>query len=304
MKELLPNRFAASIEKLNYNTINEIRLRVNQPTLIHYGGWRYLGPSGISNTKSETLSPSFSEIQDIVYKACECSVFAHNDDLIRGFVTYKGVRIGVCGDVVAESGKVTTVKNFSSLVIRFPHAVKDCSLAALPYLVVEGEVLNTLVISPPACGKTTFIRDFTRVITTRHIVGNVLVIDERGEICACKNGSPTLDIGENVDIISGANKVWGITTGVRSLAPSVIVLDEIMTQQDCEALHYAMGCGVGVIATMHARDWQDLTKKFDFYSVLEKIFERVVILSNRLGIGTLESILDISGKCLWIGSEV
>jgi len=201
--EILPKRFATALASLDKDKLNEIRLRVGLPTSINYDGWSYLGESGISNSEN-SLIPLYEELQDIVFKACECSVYAHNEELINGFITYKGGRIGLSGDVVTEGEKIVTIKNFSSLVIRFIHAKVGCSLPALKYLLDNG-LLNTLVISPPGCGKTTFIRDLTLQLSQIGIEPNILVVDERGEIAAVESGKATLFVGANVDVLSKAN---------------------------------------------------------------------------------------------------
>ena len=36
----------------------------------------------------------------------------------------------------------------------------------MPFLIEGGQVLNTIIISPPKCGKTTMLRDIARNIST------------------------------------------------------------------------------------------------------------------------------------------
>ena len=129
-------------------------------------------------------------------------------------------------------------------------------------------------------------------------MGNVLIIDERGEIGAVENGKPTLCVGENVDVFSGISKVDGVSLGIRSLSPSVVVLDEIMTLDDCAALSYALGCGVVIIATIHSQSLSELKKK-SVYHEIEQIFERVVVLSDRCGVGTIENVFSPNGESLF-----
>ncbi len=301
MFDLLPSRFVNALKSLDFTKLNELRLRVDSPTIINYDGWCYLGEQGITSG-TDFLKPTFDELQEIVYRACECSVYAHNDQIKNGFVTYKGQRIGLCGEVVTEGQDIVTIKNFSSLVIRIPHEKEDCSLSALDYLVCDGIFLSTMIVAPPACGKTTFIRDLVWQLTSKHIVKNVLVIDERGEIGAVENGIPTLKLGDNVDVFSGVSKRSGVTIGIRSLAPTMVVLDEIMTLDDCFALRFAVGCGVTILATIHAKNVNDLKKKI-VYTDVEKVFERVVVLSDRCGIGTIESVETIKGERLFDRGE-
>ena len=119
-------------------------------------------------------------------------IITHN--IVNGFITLpKGVRVGLSGTIVTEGDKVITVKDFQAVNIRIPHIVKNCSLQAYDYIVGDG-INNTLVISAPGSGKTTFIRDFIYQLSAHNISKNVLVADERNEICSVVNGEPNVDL--------------------------------------------------------------------------------------------------------------
>ena len=146
---------------------------------------------------------------------------------------------------------------------------------------------NTLVVSPPGAGKTTFIRDFVYQLSEKNYCLNILVLDERGEI----SGGGKLNLGKFADILSFANKRQGFEQGIRALAPNLIVTDEIGGIEDVEALQYATNCGVNVLATVHASNIEDLKQKEGFDELLKnKYFSRFVFLSSRQGPGTLEAI--------------
>ena len=57
-----------------------------------------------------------------------------------------------------DGDRVVTIKDFQGINIRIPHTIRNCSLMAFDYLVDEA-VKNTLIISSPGCGKTTFLRE-------------------------------------------------------------------------------------------------------------------------------------------------
>ena len=59
----------------------------------------------------------------------------------------------------------------------------------------------------------------------------ISVIDERGEIAAMHRGVPQNDIGIRTDVLDNIPKTLGIKMAVRSLAPQVIVADEIRQQR-------------------------------------------------------------------------
>lgn len=298
--EFLPERVARALELLNKKGLREIRIRVKMPILVDYGSLYYLGENGIIGEKEEALKCSFKEVQDIVFKACECSIYAHNEELKSGYISVQnGVRVGVCGQVVCEDGQVKTLKNFSSVAIRVPHQVPNCSLKALPYLFDENGIFNTLVIAPPGAGKTTFLRDLCYQFCSKNLVKNLLVIDERGEIASLKNGEPQLFVGNFCDVFAGASKSFGLENGIRTLAPQVVVMDEIAKPSDVEALDYAIGSGVKIVATAHSLDVDDFLTKPYFQELLKnKIFKRIVVLSCKNGVGTLEGVFNENQICL------
>ena len=83
-----------------------------------------------------------------------------NDEIINGYISYTGgIRIGVAGEVVTQNNIVKTIKNISSLNIRIPHQIKNCSLNTYSSLVSNNQIKSTLVVSSPGAGKTTYIRE-------------------------------------------------------------------------------------------------------------------------------------------------
>ena len=261
LKDVLPARFLRALDFLQMDKLNEIRLRVSFPTIVYYGGRYFLGENGLADSSKDALCATAQELNDIVYRACECSVYAHNEELKQGYITIAGgVRIGICGEVVVDNGTIKTV------------------------------------------GKTTFIRDLAMQLSNKFISRNLLVVDERNEIAAVINGKPSLNIGQYADVYSGANKQYGIINGIRTMTPDVIILDELITAADLQAINYVAGCGVRFVATSHSSDIYDLQKKPLFREVLkDNLFDRFVVLSNRKGKGTLEGVWDKNYTCLYYG---
>ena len=74
----------------------------------------------------------------------------------------------------------------SSLNIRVAHAVPGCGTTLLPELLREGSFVSTLLVSPPGGGKTTLLRDLTRLLSDGVCAPPVRVglADERGEVAA------------------------------------------------------------------------------------------------------------------------
>lgn len=179
------------------------------------------------------------------------------------------------------------------MVIRIPHKIKNCSLSAYKHILKENKLYNTLVISPPGAGKTTFLRDFIYQLSIRNICLNVLVLDERGELAAVNERGKSILESNFTDVLSFISKSAGFLYGIRSLNPDLIICDEIGEKEDADALRYASNCGVAVMASIHAESIDELKNKEDFKEIIsEKIFERYVVLSKRNGPGTYENIYD------------
>ena len=287
LSKILPEKIAKIVNsKLNLKGVNEIRFRADKPIIVVVGGKNYfLSENGLTSSLKDALDSSKIVIEDIVFRASECSIYSVNEQIKKGFiVTENGLRIGIGGNVVEENGQVKTMTNFNSVNIRIPHSIKNCSLSCLPHIVHDNIIENTLIISPPGCGKTTFLRDFVAQLSERNLTYNVLLLDERGELDTELNAN-------FYDKIAFSSKKMGFENGIRSLSPDLIVTDEIGQEADVEAILYASTCGVKILASTHADSMETFIKKSLFQNLIkEKVFKRYVLLSKRNGPGTNEGI--------------
>ncbi|MBQ3494985.1 MAG: Flp pilus assembly complex ATPase component TadA, partial [Clostridia bacterium] len=149
--------------------------------------------------------------------------------------------------------------------------------------------------SSPGAGKTTFVKDLIMQLSKRNLNLSILVVDERGEL----SGSNSINLGDNVDVILNSTKKFAFQNGIRSLNPDVVVTDEINLDSDLETIEEALTCGVKVIATIHAKNINDLKNKKSFAMLLNKqLFNRYVVLNNSCGPGTLEGVYNESMSCV------
>lgn len=263
----------------NLNQVTEIRLRVGRKLCIYYG----------VDEVNLSYIVSREDLIVILKNVSSNSIYSVQQDINNGFVTLEGGhRIGVVGEVVLKDEKIGNIKNISSMNIRIARQHIGISDKILTSILIEGDIQNTIILSPPLCGKTTLLRDLIRNISNRG--KNVCVIDERAEIAPMSQCKCVLDIGERTDVISGCIKDLGMRMAVRSMAPDVVAVDEIGTKGDAEALKYLARSGVKFLATIHGNSPKDIMNS-DISSLVENGYvSRIIQLSRKNGIGTIEQI--------------
>ncbi|MBM7869216.1 stage III sporulation protein AA [Clostridium pascui] len=286
---ILPDSIKSLIGEENFNKVQEIRLRVNKPLMLEME----------QKEKVFNYIVSSEEIDIVLKRMSNYSIYAYDEEIKRGYITVKGGhRIGICGKCIVEKEKIKTIKDISSLNIRISKEILGCSDNIVKYLVDKDEIVNTIIISPPKCGKTTLLRDIARNISDGMVKFSLLgkkitVIDERSELSACYNGAPQLNLGIRTDVLDSCPKSEGIITAIRSMAPEVIICDEIGTVRDTESIVAAMNSGVKVITSIHGYDISDLYNRPVFKEIIDnKVFKRAVVMSHKKGPGTIEYIYD------------
>ncbi len=276
----LPNKFSSAINLLDLDKLTEIRCRVNYPVIIKYGGRLvYLSPKGATTLRNNALIFYMQDIIYIINKVTENSIYAFNDKIKQGYLTTEnGLRIGIAGECVFNDGKIQTIKKFTSLNIRIPHFIDGCSNFILEKI-YNGQVLNTLIVSPPGFGKTTILKDLGLKLN-KYNLGSILIIDERGEFSETQ--------GENIDKILYSDKLYAFDYGVRSLSPNIVITDELSSKDDWTCVNHAVNSGVKIIASCHGDSVESLYSK-EFFN---NIFDRYIILNGVGEPGQIKFIYD------------
>lgn len=292
LKRVIPSFLSEKIEN-NYdiNKLQEIRLIINKPPIINYNNIEVIENGVIKKEDIELMMKRISNY----------SLYAYEEELKNGYITMPGGhRIGISGEVILEDNDIRGIKNVSSLVIRINKEIKGCSKTLLPFICTKERIKNTLIISPPKCGKTTMLRDITREISNgnNYTKGKkTIVIDERSEIGACLFGVPQLDLGLRTSVIDSCPKSKGIMMAVRTLSPEVVICDEIGLSKDIEAIIGALNCGISLITSIHGYDITDYENRMVFKEAIEnQVFDIIIVLSLKNGAGTIEKIVDYKNK--------
>lgn len=293
-------RSAEVFSNEDYEKIYEIRIRTGKPLIFMTNEGEYFVDNNFKKTRNidNAIKVEKDDINKTVELMSRYSMYAFDEDVKRGFITIRGGhRAGIVGRVVLEKGQVKTIKGITGINIRISRELKGCSHNIMRFIADEKKVNNTMIISPPAYGKTTILRDIGRNISNSG--RNVCFIDERSEIGGGVMGEVRNDLGLRTDVLDGCPKVFGMEMAIRSMSPQVIAVDEIGTEEDVKAMVQAFNSGVSVICTVHGKDIYDIEMKKSLSTIInEKYFDRYVVLGKR---GSSFSIYDKNRSLIYKG---
>ncbi|MBE7028107.1 MAG: stage III sporulation protein AA [Ruminococcaceae bacterium] len=272
----IPSSAMPFLKEIDFADLREIRLRAGRKTVLYYG---------------KTAEPvgrvySSSDISEIFTSICRNSVYAYLDEIKNGFITLPGGhRIGFGGECVTENGKITNIHNICSINIRLAREFKGCAAPLINHIKSGGIIKNTILIAPPACGKTTMLRDIARMLSFKN---KVTVIDERSELSAPFCGNIQFDLGPQTDIISRIPKSLGIIMALRALSPDIIITDEVGSKDDMSALEQLLGAGCKIITSIHGYSADSIKKS---KGQLLLLFDTIIELTKRNGIPEISRVL-------------
>lgn len=280
LSRLLPlAMFNDLMNECDMSKLTEIRLRVGKPL--------YFAENGRYKKLLSDFCVSLGDIEHILAVATKSSLYAYNSSILEGYISYDGgIRIGLSGEGVLKNGKLSSIKNITSLCIRIPHfiEIKDKRIDDL----IE-HFDSTLIFSKPGYGKTTLLRYMIRSLSNKGY--NILVLDERGELSGTTCGKENIDLGECSDTVVGIPKLTAYSSQVRSMRPDIIASDEIFGDKEIECIADCVRCGVKILATVHTSGIE-LIKESNSYSKLLGYVRYAVLIK---GIGNIEKVVDLRG---------
>ncbi len=300
-----------AVERLGtdlWNRSEEIRLRRARPlSMVTDSGDVWLSPQGLPTREPSTAYIVTAEdTRKTLSLVCQGSVYALEEEFRSGYVTIPGGhRVGLAGRALLDGGRIRTITHVAGLNFRLSREVRGISRpVALKVLGPAGRPRSTLIISPPACGKTTLLRDLVRLMSDGFVRSGgtrsgfrVGLVDERSEIAACYEGVPQRDVGVRTDVLDACPKAEGIILLLRAMSPEIIAVDEVGRPEDAAALREAAAAGVAVFATAHGTSPGELAGRPMLRELLRSdLFEVFVTLSRRRGPGTVEAIGETGGR--------
>lgn len=275
-----------------WHSLQEIRIRLNQPIEL------------IFDNHMEWMEDIIN-YQDNIYmvnQLSEFSLYRMEDELRDGYMTIEGGhRVGLAGKVNTVGGSVKAIQHITFLNIRIAKEKIGAADSLIDYL-FDNKYFNTLIVGAPQTGKTTLIRDLTRMISSgwyRADPKKVGVIDERSEIGASHKGVPQHNLGKRTDVLDACPKAEGMMMMIRSMSPEIIVVDEIGSNKDVHALLEALNAGVTVLCTIHGQSLIELKKRPSIQPLFQNdVFQRMVVLKHGGSPGKIKAVYDGHGKMI------
>lgn len=269
----LPSRLRNAVLQQTEDA-EELHLRVGR-------GMTVCGETGKEEPVTQDGRPLTVTAEDIFQTlqiATGASYHTSAQHLASGFLPLRGGhRLGITGSVSLQNGVVHAITQPSSLCLRVAHSVQGMGNEVGRAIFAHG-IRSTLILSPPAMGKTTLLRELLRLGSEEYGI-RIGLADERGEVAALWKGIPQLDVGSRTDVLDGCPKAEGLLLLLRSMSPQLLAADEITAPEDIAALSMAANCGVPILATAHGKTVEELTRRpLNKRLMEEKLFSQVVTI--------------------------
>lgn len=269
----LPLRISFAVHNLPkeiFDKINEIRLRLNAPTSVTVGNENIVFDSqGNPCEITSSICATKDEIQECIAKLTHNSLYTCDEYITRGFIPIpEGGRAGVCGK--SDGKNIMEIYSINLRLHRFlPLVAED-----LVKVFSDKGVGGVLICSPPAMGKTTFLRSISYLLSMGKGMAplRIGIADTRWEITAGMN------LNGIADVILGMDKAASINILTRTMSPQIIICDEI-SGDEVDAVLEAQNTGVKLIASVHCNHPKELKNRGRLAKLLEcGIFDYCVML--------------------------
>ena len=279
----LPAWLAAPLAQLPAQTavrVQELRLRIGCAVTFTVQG-RQCAASVLPGCPPALVAMRLDalQIEEIFHTLCNGSVHTHEREIAEGYLTTAaGNRVGVAGQFVQREGQSIALQKVTSLNLRIARSCAICLPPALDKL-LEQHFTGLLVVGEPGSGKTTMLLSRTKRLMNRTLAERqrlVAVVDERGELFPPEQPLPPLER------IGGVDKARAVQMALRTLAPQVILLDELGSLEETMALEQGFFSGVDFIASIHAPNAAQAQCRPQVQTLLQReMLRQLVVLAGR-----------------------
>lgn len=266
--------------------VHEIRLRSGQPVAFTVNG-RMVNASDYSTALKalENVRISNAQMQDTLLQLCGMSLHTHEDELSHGYLTIRGGhRVGVGGRYVraaAGHSPEYVLAQATSLNLRIAR-IRPPALPPELESALQGHFGGLALIGEPDSGKTTLLRGIAAALCREGRA--CAVIDEREELFNTEQPAP----GCGADVISGVEKAAAVQMALRTLAPQVILLDELGELREAAALRQGLAGGVDFVVTLHAGSLEEAERRPQFELLRQSgMLQAACLLAGRRSPGTV-----------------
>ena len=234
-----------------------------------------------------TLVLNRLQLEEILDTLCGGSLHTHQAELAHGYLTTAyGCRVGVAGRYAHVAGREPVLQQVTSLNFRIARAVsiplpqEFCRILQMPFT-------GLLVVGPPDSGKTTLLRAIALWLAAQGRV--VAVADERGELFP-----PGADKPPHLDCLSGLSKGQAVQMALRTLAPQVILLDELGGMEEVQVLEQGFFSGVNFIASLHAASAEEAFRRPQVQALRQNgMLHALVVLEGRTAPGRIREVREL-----------
>ncbi len=287
----LPGWLAEPLMQLPENTvpaIHELRFRTGCGIVVTIQGRQCpIGERPECPAFFKSLLLTQKQLEDIFFTLCGNSVHTHQLELEQGyFTTATGCRVGVAGRYTRLDNGKAVLQKVEGLNYRIARA----ACVELPPGLCEllhGRFTGVAVVGEPDSGKTTILRQMS--VFVAGLGRTVTVIDERNEFFGTEEKNPVL-----LDRLAGLPKAEAVQMALRTLAPQVIVLDELGSMDEVMALEQGFFSGVDFIISIHASNSKEALQRPQIRYLKERgMIHTMILLQGRCAPGCIQEVVTV-----------
>ena len=297
---LLPEYYKELILSLPENLlkdVREIRFRNGEALTLNTKEEIYYLTDGGNFTLSygnNLVKTTERDLQDIVFHLSRRSLHTYQDMIAKGFIPLRGgCKAGVAGRAVLKNGSVYSVSSFNCVNIRVSREFYGCSENIIKS--VGEDCKSYLIVGAPLSGKTTILRDLCRYYSGKNRLAplKTAIIDERDEIASRSFGDGP-DVGVHTDVLTLYPKAVGTEIALRTLSPDIIVLDEIGSVEEVQAMLSGMNSGVNFIATAHGSEFSEVLRRPNIKKLVNAgVFKKAIVLEGKNSPGKVKETISL-----------